>query len=64
MCCGETCGELISLLNLRAPVYINSEINSRVAKIMAKSVHGENFCQTFLFDLNLILGLITCCSVT
>ena len=34
--CGETCGELIYLLNLRAPVHVNLEINLPVAKIKAK----------------------------
>ena len=34
--CGKTGDELIHLLNSRAPVYVNSEINSRFAKIMAK----------------------------
>ena len=34
--CGEASGELIYLLNLRAPVYVNSEIHLRVAKIKAK----------------------------
>ena len=49
---GESCGELIYLLDSRASVYIHLGINSRVAKIMAKSFmekilpyKAETFCQ-------------------
>lgn len=49
---GDTCDELIYLLDSRAPVYIHLGINKRVAKIMAKSFmekilpyKAEIFCQ-------------------
>ena len=71
--CGEICGELVYLLNLRAPVYINSEINSRVANIMLNNFpHGKKKClkrkpfdiQTFHFNSNFSTFAILSASVT